>query len=672
MQGWSDLMKRFFIKACFYFFIIFANVAIAQFTTFEFPSFPTAVNFAKTDTAELVLSSRATISSSLQVPKTVSVRVQQGGRFNINSGKTLRFVGTFNAEPYQVFEGSGTVTFDSGAVRTVYPEWWGASSDLTGDSGPALQKAINACPNGGEVYLSGTSQGYLVATGRIRFPSNKTIYLRGNGTTINFSGSDTLFIINTGTSTSAPRHIIEGLKMSKVGTRGQAYAIVVNNSLFLTVQDCLIEFFHKAIELVNTGSTGFTEATTIRKTKILSCNNGIRFNKLGTVASFKTTRIEDVTISDTGQAVGDTIYGIWIGTGASVYASYINANIYPKDTTVAVYCNGTMRNTTGFIAIEVTGSTPQSGTKAFWFGSSAQNIECNIHADFTGVNLIGERVRVDGATPIQGIFTQMRGDTQQNRGISFIRNSSATLTRISSVVERDLATFDYTFDIRSDSTIVIGARRKHPIQLVDIENGYLMPFTGMWVGKRKTVTGTDTTEDVRDVSLLRLNKSSQVTLSNFINPTANQLLFVYHVNANTKIKNSSLIKLHEDLDFAPVASSFQTFMYDSLGSRWIEITRPSLPATTKTESSTTTTPNVAWISYLRLNYSSATTVTDFTGGRKGQILTVRHVTGNATIQHGSTIKLQGSTNFAGVFNATHQFVYDEVAGYWLEVSRITP
>lgn len=79
MKGWSYLMKRFSIRVCFYFFIIFANVAMAQFTTFEFPSFPAAVNFAKTDTAELVLSSRATISSSLQVPKTVSVRVQQAG-----------------------------------------------------------------------------------------------------------------------------------------------------------------------------------------------------------------------------------------------------------------------------------------------------------------------------------------------------------------------------------------------------------------------------------------------------------------------------------------------------------------------------------------------------------------------------------------------------------------
>jgi len=97
-------MKLFSFKICLYSFLVFAANVFAQFTKFEFPSFPAAVNFAKLDTAELVLSSRATISSSLQVPKTVAVRVQQGGRFNINSGKTLRFVGVFNAGPHQVFK----------------------------------------------------------------------------------------------------------------------------------------------------------------------------------------------------------------------------------------------------------------------------------------------------------------------------------------------------------------------------------------------------------------------------------------------------------------------------------------------------------------------------------------------------------------------------------------
>jgi len=236
-------MKLFYVRICCYCFLVFAANVFAQFTTFEFPSFPSAVNFAKLDTAELVLSSRATISSSLQVPKTVAVRVQQGGRFNINSGKTLRFVGVFNAGPHQVFEGSGTVTFDSGAVRTVYPEWWGASSDSTGDNGPAIQIALNACPNGGEVYLSGTSKGYRVATGRLRFPSSKTIHLRGDGTNIYFSGSDTLFIIGSGTATSAPRQKISGLRIVKVGTRGQGYAIVCNNTFFQTIEDCQIEFF---------------------------------------------------------------------------------------------------------------------------------------------------------------------------------------------------------------------------------------------------------------------------------------------------------------------------------------------------------------------------------------------------------------------------------------------
>jgi hypothetical protein len=570
------------------------------------------------------------------------------------------------------------VTFDSGAVRTIYPEWWGAKSDSTGDNGSAIQKAINACPNGGEVYLSGTSKGYLVSTGRLRFPGNKTIHLRGNGTNIYFSGSDTLFIVGSGTGTSAPRQKISGLRMAKVGTRGQGYAIVCNNTVFQTIEDCQIEFFKYAIELSNTGSSGYTEATTIKKVKVVSCNRGLRFNKIGSLASFKSTNVEDFTVTGTGATVGvDTVYGIYISTGANVYASRLNANIYLKDTTVAVYCNGQLQNTTGSLTIEVTGTASEPKTKAFWFGPNATNISCFIVADFTGadtlgVSYIGEIMKTETTHPVQGIFTQIHGvGNAKNRGISFIRNSSADLTRIASVTERDLATHDFVFDVKSDSTMMIRARRKHPIQLIDIENGHLMPFTGMWVGKRKTVTNTDSTEDVRDVSYLRLNKSSPVTLVNFTNPTANQLLFVLHVNANTKIKHSSLIKLHENLNFVPVGNAFQTFIYDSLGSKWLEIAPPSLPATTS-ESTSGSTPNVAWISYLRLNYSSPTTITDFANGRKGQILTVRHVTSNATIQHGEEITLQGSADFAGSANATQQFIYDEVAELWLEISRITP
>jgi len=567
---------------------------------------------------------------------------------------------------------SGQNEFSS--IRTVYPEWWGAKSDSTGDSGPAIQKAIDACPNGGEVYLSGTSKGYLVSTGRIKFPSNKTVHLRGNGTNIYFSGSDTLFIIRSGTTTSSPRQKISGLRMVKVGTRGQGYAIVCNNTVFQTIEDCQIEFFKYAIELSNTGTSGFTEATTIKKVKVVSCNRGLRFNKIGSIASFKTTNVEDFTWTGTHAIVGvDTAFGIYISTGANVYASRLNANIYLKDTTVAVYSNGELQNTTGFLTIEVTGTTSESNTKAFWFGPNAINISCFIVADFTGNEYMGEIMKTETTNPIQGIFTQIKGvGNQKNRGISFIRNSSASLTRIASVTERDLATHDFVFDVKSDSTIVIRARRDHPINIVDIENGYIMPFTGMWVGKNKTVISNNTTEDVRDATFLRLANTSAVTLTNFTNPTANQLLFVYHATDKTTIQHGTSIKLHENINFVPVAGAFQTFIYDSQDSRWVEITRPSLPATTTTESSESATPNVVWISYLRLNNANPTTITDFIGGRKGQILTVRHLNNKTTIQHGTTIKLQGSTNFTGSANATQQFVYDEAAVIWLEISRITP
>ena len=139
--------------------------------------------------------------------------------------------------------------------------------------------------------------------------------------------------------------------------------------------------------------------------------------------------------------------------------------------------------------------------------------------------------------------------------------------------------------------------------------------------------------------------------------------------------SGSSIKLHENIDFVPVTDAFQTFIYDPQDIRWVEITQPSLPAILLTESSGTggsVTPNVAWISFLRLTYTTSTTITNFLNGRRGQILTVRHINSNATIQHGTNIKLQGSTNFTGSQNAAQQFVYDDITGLWQEISRITP
>ena len=90
-----------------------------------------------------------------------------------------------------------------------------------------------------------------------------------------------------------------------------------------------------------------------------------------------------------------------------------------------------------------------------------------------------------------------------------------------------------------------------------------------------------------------------------------------------------------------------------------------------TTTSSGTTPDVENLTFLRLNNSGATTITNFTNPIAGQEITVLHLNGNTTID-GTTsgILLQGSIDYVGVANTIHKFIYDGNTAKWRETSRI--
>lgn len=57
------------------------------------------------------------------------LKVEKGG--SIANSTAFAINGPFNAGLYQVFAGTGTVTFGAGSVSEVPPEWWGAKADGT-------------------------------------------------------------------------------------------------------------------------------------------------------------------------------------------------------------------------------------------------------------------------------------------------------------------------------------------------------------------------------------------------------------------------------------------------------------------------------------------------------------------------------------------------------------
>jgi hypothetical protein len=79
-----------------------------------------------------------------------------------------------------------------------------------------------------------------------------------------------------------------------------------------------------------------------------------------------------------------------------------------------------------------------------------------------------------------------------------------------------------------------------------------------------------------------------------------------------------------------------------------------------------TTPSVTGITYMPISNSSATTITNFTGGVTGQILYLLFNDANTTINR-SNARLAGSINFTSAQFATLALLFN--GSEWIEVSR---
>jgi hypothetical protein len=81
------------------------------------------------------------------------------------------------------------------------------------------------------------------------------------------------------------------------------------------------------------------------------------------------------------------------------------------------------------------------------------------------------------------------------------------------------------------------------------------------------------------------------------------------------------------------------------------------------------TPNVAYNDYVSLAaYSTATTVTNFTGANDGQVITVR-LSAAVTIDNNANIVLKGGTDITGVTSNDYVTLLKRDSTTWTELSR---
>lgn len=142
----------------------------------DYASLAAAVSAIGSNPATLYINRSEAVTSDLIIPATLSIVMVKPGLITVSSGRTLTINGPFEAGLFQVFAGSGTVTFGKMSIAEVYPEWWGAVlytvDSAACDSSAAFQKAVNS---GKTVYVS---EGDWLCNFTI---SKSDVVIRGNG-----------------------------------------------------------------------------------------------------------------------------------------------------------------------------------------------------------------------------------------------------------------------------------------------------------------------------------------------------------------------------------------------------------------------------------------------------------------------------------------------------------
>lgn len=227
-----------------------------------------------------------TLASNVTVTSNITLWISAGATVAINAGVTL----TFNMCPasigeYQIFTGSGTVTFAADAMCEVQAAWWGAAPSASAAvNATAIQAALDA--SAGSVLLGrGT---YSYSTGLlIRLASPR---LRGHGmaaTTLSYTGADTAIHASGGVGNDNWRGSITDLRVT---TSTGVFGIRFTNLVDFTVERVYITgFSNSGIFLESTGSG------VVISIKIHDCD--ITLNAAGVVATGANNTVNHIVIS---------------------------------------------------------------------------------------------------------------------------------------------------------------------------------------------------------------------------------------------------------------------------------------------------------------------------------------------------------------------------------------
>jgi len=154
----------------------------------------------------LIVKKNVQVSASINLAAFgISIQFVDAGMFTVMAGQTLT-LGTILGTPmWQIFDGLGTVAFDS--VEKVLPQWYGAVGDGVTDDTDAIQAAIAALVSGGCLYFP---NGTYLCTGNVLVVNKKSKILGDIGAVLKIvaDASTSKKLLQT---SGAYRFLVEGL-----------------------------------------------------------------------------------------------------------------------------------------------------------------------------------------------------------------------------------------------------------------------------------------------------------------------------------------------------------------------------------------------------------------------------------------------------------------------------
>ena len=139
------------------------------------------------------------------------------------TGRVLAINGPFLSGIYQVFSGSGTVSFAKGSVPAVIPQWFGAVGNGTTSDTTALSQAIVSLPSIGGTIFGPPGSVYKLTTGITT--GAKMVRFLGADWSAGFTGSGITLI-----TLAAPMSSVENWTISDPTGNASTIAVNIDNS----------------------------------------------------------------------------------------------------------------------------------------------------------------------------------------------------------------------------------------------------------------------------------------------------------------------------------------------------------------------------------------------------------------------------------------------------------